>query len=149
MFFLTFPSEWNLIREFIKTLGRNILHVGWLFSEQGWIVSKGARDHAEVYTQGILIANMHMGLHTCIGIRLGYGVASIPPLSAVSFTMFVFGVHGSDEYQYLEWQGAKRLEADQAFGVLWHDTYWVQFLTVSEEDARGINESGKRADSIM
>ena len=32
MFFLSFPSEWDAIQEFIKTLGHNILHVGWLFS---------------------------------------------------------------------------------------------------------------------
>ena len=56
MFFLAFPSEWSVILAFIKTIGRSILHVGWLLSEQGWIVSKGARDHPEIYAQGTLIA---------------------------------------------------------------------------------------------
>ena len=73
----------------------------------------------------------------------------IPPLEAVSFTMIVFWIYDTDEYQYLEWQGARRLDAAQAFGELWHDTYWIQFLTVSDEDARGINETSKRVDSIM
>ena len=35
MFFLTFPSEWNVVKAFFKTIGRNISHVGWLLSGQG------------------------------------------------------------------------------------------------------------------
>ena len=149
MFFLAFPSEWSVILAFIKTIGRSILHVGWLLSEQGWIVSKGARDHPEIFAQGTLIANMHLGLHACIGIRLGYGVATIPPLDAITYTMFVFWVCDSDEYQYMEWQGMRRLDASTAFGPLWHDTCWVQFLTVSDGDARNINEFGRQADEAM
>ena len=49
---------------------------------------------------------------------MGYGVATIPPLNAVSYTMIVFWVHDSDEYQHLEWQGARRLDAHHAFGAL-------------------------------
>ena len=102
MFFLVFPSEWNVVKAFIKTIGRNILHVGLLLSDQGWIVSKGARDHPEIFTQGMLIANMHLGLHTYVGIRPGYGVATVSPLDAISYTMFVFWTCDSDEYQNME-----------------------------------------------
>ena len=63
--------------------------------------------------------------------------------------MFVFWVCDSDEYQYMEWQGMRRLDASTAFGPLWHDTCWVQFLTVSDGDARNINEFGRQADEAM
>ena len=43
----------------------------------------------------------------------------------------------------------RRLDASTAFGPLWHDTCWVQFLTVSDGDARNINEFGWQADEAM
>ena len=49
--YLAFPDEWDVIREFINTIGRQTLPVGWLVSVQGWIVSKGARDHPDINSQ--------------------------------------------------------------------------------------------------
>ena len=62
----------------------------------------------------MFIANMHLGLHTCVGARLGYGVATIAPSDAISYTMFVFRIGDSDEYQNMEWVGMRRLNAASA-----------------------------------
>lgn len=87
------------------------MSVGFYGSKGG--LSKRARDHPDIFAQGTLIANMHLGMHACVCIRLGYGVATIPPLDAITYIMFVFWVCDSDEYQHMEWQGMLRLDASQ------------------------------------
>eukprot|EP00959_Pyramimonas_sp_CCMP1952_P168879 3528118-Pyramimonas_sp.AAC.1 len=84
-----------------------------------------------------------MGLANCVGIRVGYGIHAIPEMDAVSFTPFAYWSTGQDGYSYLEWQGTRRLDTTQVFGGRWHDTYWVQFLTVADTDARTIQREGR------
>ena len=65
------------------------------------IVSRRARYHPVTYAQGTLIACMHIGLHACVGQRRGYGVDFIPPLDAITYSLFVFWVGDSNEYPHM------------------------------------------------
>ncbi|CAK0801215.1 unnamed protein product, partial [Prorocentrum cordatum] len=142
-FFLQFPDEWAPLRAFVTELGRRMIVIGWVYAAQGWIIFQGARLHPGIFARGLMIAHMHMGLANCVGIRVGYGIHTIPEMHAVSFAPFAYWCTGQDGYSYLEWQGARRLDTTQVFGGRRLDTYWVQFLTVADADARTMQREGR------
>ncbi len=123
-------DPWNVVQNFIYSIGGTAVVLGWIHSPDGWMLSKQTGTYSDVFLAAMSVASCGLHVDCCTAVRLGHGIGRLNGMMDYEASKLCWWNPKEPMLlSTLECPGTQPLSLRLLFGEQhWQREHWIQFL---------------------